>query len=193
MVTESVIEKYRKVYGLPELEYEEQVSSNFFELCKKKHYFVIVSVYNLKNENLLIRDFNKVIGWELPGGYINNDESVEEAINRITLNETGLEIDELSPVAIIKNIFKCGNKTIVHLGMAFMALSRGSVKTHPANFQMHFTSDIPKKVAYQNDKILSIVKKRLHTRIHNPPFEEIDSTKNTNFHLLYFFHRYFIK
>jgi len=78
MVTESVIEKYRRIYKLLELNYEEEVSGDFFELCKKRHYFVIVSIYNLKKENLLIRDFNKAIGWELPGGYINNDESVEE-------------------------------------------------------------------------------------------------------------------
>lgn len=193
MATESVTAKYKKTYELPKLEYEEKVSGEFFELCNKKYYFVIVSIYNLKNEILLIRDFNKAIGWELPGGYVNDDESLEEAINRITLNETGLEIDELSPVAIIKNIFKCGDKKIVHSGIAFMALSRGSVKTYPKNFQTHFTSGTPEKIAYQNDKILSIVWKQLSGRSHQPPFEEIDSVKNKNFSLLYLFHRHVIK
>lgn len=191
MINESIIAKYKKIYELPELEYEEKVSGEFFELCKRKHYFLIVSIYNLKNEILWIRDFNKAIGWELPGGYVNDDESIEEAINRITLNETGLNIDELSPVAIVKNIFRCGDKKVVHSGIAFMALSRGSVKTLPKNFQAHFTSSTPEKIAYQNDKVLSIVRKQLSNKDHYPPFKEIDSVKN--FSLLYLLHRYVIK
>jgi len=190
MINESVIAKYKKIYELPELKHEEKVSGEFFESYKRRHYFVIVSIYNLKDEVLLIRDFNKAIGWELPGGYVNNNESIEEAINRITLNETGLNIDELSPVAIIKNIFKCGDKKIIHSGIAFMALSRGSVKAYPKNFQAHFTNEIPKKIAYQNDKILSLVRERLRNKVH-PPFEEIDSVKK--FSLLYLLHRYVIK
>jgi len=193
MITENIIAKYKRIYNLPELEYEEQVSSNLFEFYNKKHYFVIISIYNLKNENLLIRDFNKVIGWELPGGHINNNESIEEAINRITLNETGLEIDELSPVAIIRNIFKSGDEVISHFGIAFMALSRGKVISNPKNIQTHFTSNIPEKVAYQNDKILSIVRQKLGTRKYDPPFKEIDSMRSKNFSLLYLLHKYVIK
>jgi len=193
MITENIIIKYKKIYNLLELEYEEKVSSEFFELCKRKHFFVIITIYNLKNEILLIRDFNKTIGWELPGGYINNDENIEEAVNRITLTETGLDIDELSPVAIIKNIFRCGDKKIIHFGIAFMALSRGNIKNYSKNFQTHFTNDIPEKIAYQNNKIFSIVQKELNNTICQPPFEEIDSVKNKNFSLLYLFHRYTIK
>jgi hypothetical protein len=91
MSVEDVIEIYKRVYELPELLYEEQVSSDFFGFYKKKHYFVIISIYNPNKETLLIRDFNKTIGWELPGGFINNNESLEKAVNRISLNEAGLE------------------------------------------------------------------------------------------------------
>lgn len=192
-MVESIIAKYKKIYELQELEHEEEVSNEFFESCKKKHHFIIVSIYNTENKILLIRDYNKAIGWELPGGYINDGESIEEAINRITLSETGLDIDELIPVAIIKNIFKDGDKKIIHFGMAFMALSRGSVKKYPKNFQIHFTNDTPEKIAYQNDKIVSIVQKRLRSQANHPPFEEIDSIKNKNFSLLYLFHKYVIK
>jgi len=193
MITENIIAKYKKIYDLPKLEYEEQVSDDFLEFYKAKHYFVIVSIYNLKNDILLIRDFNKIIGWELPGGHINDQESIEEAINRITLDETGLEIDELSPVAVIKNIFKYGDKIIIHSGIAFMALSRGNVRPYPKNIQSHFTSDTPPKIAYQNAKILSIVRQKLSTRKYNPPFEEIDNVKSKNFSLRYLLHKYVIK
>lgn len=118
---------------------------------------------------------------------------IKEAINRITLNETGLDIDELSPVAIVKNVFKHNNKKIIHTGMAFMALSRGNVKSLPENFQTHFTNGIPEKIAYQNDKIFSMTQKKLSSKIHQPPFGEIDSVKNNKFSLLYLLHKYVIK
>jgi hypothetical protein len=51
MINESVIAKYKKIYELPELEYEEKVSGEFFELYKRKYYFVIVAIYNLKKRN----------------------------------------------------------------------------------------------------------------------------------------------
>lgn len=82
MITENIIEKYKKVYKLPELKYEERISGDFFNLYNKKHYFVIVSIYNLKNEILLIRDLNKTVGWELPGGHVNDNESIENWNNQ---------------------------------------------------------------------------------------------------------------
>ncbi len=193
MITENIITKYKKIYELPKLEYEERVSDSFLKLYKKKHYFVIISVYNLKREILLIRDFNKSIGWELPGGYVRDNESMEQTINRVAHDETGLKIDELLPVAIVKNIFKYNNKTITHSGIAFMALSRGNVKLYPKNIQTFFASSIPQKVAYQNDKIISIVKQKLSAKRCTPPFEEIDSFKNKKFSIIYFLHKYIVK
>lgn len=193
MLYDKIIAKYRKVYDLPELEYEERVSGEFFKLCKQSHYFIIISIYNLKNEILLIRDFNKSVGWELPGGYIKHGENIEEAVNRITLNETGLDIDELCPVAISKNIFIYGDKRIVHSGIVFMALTRGTIKKYPENFQTHFSKKISGKLAYQDNKIFSIVKKHLDNKVHEPPFKEIDNVKNKHFYIFYLLHRYVIK
>lgn len=193
MTIEDIIDIYKKVYDLPELEYEEQVSKDFFRLYNKKHYFVIISIYNLKHEHLLVRDFNKGIGWELPGGSINYGESIENAVNRIVLNDTGLEIDELSPVAIAKNTFRYGNQHITHYGIAFMALSRGKLKAYPKNIQTCFTMQIPEKIAYQNDSILRLVRKKIDSMKYNPPFEEIDSIKGKKFPLFYLLHKYVIK
>jgi len=192
MSIESTLEKYKKIYDLPELKYEETVSRSFFEVCKIKHYFVVIVIHNTRKEFLLIRDFNKTIGWELPGGYINDGERIEEAINRITFRETGLEVDELSPLAVIKNIFKYGGRSVIHYGIAFTALSRGEVKPYPKNLQIYFTNSIQEKIAYQNNKILSIAKEKLKPKNNNPPFEEIDSVKK-NFSLFYLFHNHFIK
>lgn len=192
MLTLKKIKAYKKIYDLPELEYEEQISKDYFALYKK-HYFAIISIYNIKNEYLLIRDFNKNIGWELPGGYINNNENIEDAANRIVLDETGLEIDELSPIAIVKNTFKCDNKKIIHLGIAFMALSRGKTKIHPKNIEECFVKNIPGKIAFQNEKIINILRKKLNVKKYRPPFNEIENIKSKKFALIYFLHKYVIK
>ncbi|KKQ07761.1 MAG: hypothetical protein US18_C0008G0002 [Parcubacteria group bacterium GW2011_GWB1_36_5] len=193
MTIGNVIDIYKKIYDLPELEYGEQVPDGFLKLYKENNYFVIVSIYNLKHEHLLIRDFNKGIGWELPGGSINLNESIENAVNRIVLKETNLEIDELSPVAIVKNIFQYGTQSIIHRGVAFMALSRGKLKSYSKNIQTHFSTEIPKKIAYQNDSILKLVRKKIDFMKYNPPFEEIDSIKDGKFFLFYLLHKYVVK
>ena len=193
MITENIINTRKNVYDLPELEYEEEVPDGFFKLYNKKHYFVIVSIYNLRHEHLLIRDFNKGVGWELPGGSINFGESIEDAVNRIVLNETGLEIDELSPVAIVKNIFRYSNRRITHRGIAFMALSRGKLKSYPINIQTCFTKQIPKRIAYQNDSILKLVRGKIDAIKYSPPLKEIESIKVKNFPLLYLLHKHVIK
>ncbi|OHA17558.1 MAG: hypothetical protein A3H57_00765 [Candidatus Taylorbacteria bacterium RIFCSPLOWO2_02_FULL_43_11] len=190
-MSEDELATYKKIYALPEFEHEESVSSKFMELCKRTHYFVVIAIYNPKKEILLIRDFNKAIGWELPGGYVNDRESIEEAINRIALNETGLSLDEVAPVAILKNIFKCGYDKVSHFGIALMALSREDVKAYPKNIQAYFTCSSSEKIAYQNDKILSLVHKHLSDKACQPPFEEIDSAKK--YSLPYVLHRHVIK
>ena len=63
MTTGDVIDIHKKLYNLPELGHEEQVPDGLLRLYQK-HYFVVISIYNLKHQHLLIRDFNKGIGWE---------------------------------------------------------------------------------------------------------------------------------
>lgn len=194
MLFEKVIRTYKDIYNLPELIYEEKVSWEFLRFYKKTHYFVIIAIYNPKKEILLVRDFDKNIGWEIPGGGINKNEDIVDAIRRITLKETGLEIDELEPVAILKNFFICEEEKILHSGLAFMAMSRGKVKKHNENIKSLFTNDTKIKTVYQNDKIIQFVQEKLHERQHELPYKEIDSVKNVFFrYIFYVFHKYIIK
>lgn len=192
MLSKSIIDIYKEVYKLPELVYEEHVSSDVFCFYKRTHYFVVVVVYNSKKEILLIRDFNKNIGWEIPGGCVLDDENIENAIHRVVLKETGLEIDETEPIAIIKNNFICDGNLLSHIGVAFVASSRGKVSDCSKNVKSLFTKKIAIKTAYQNDRIIFIANKRINKKNDKVPSEEIDSVKKI-FFPLYIVHNYIIK
>ncbi|NUQ57585.1 MAG: methyltransferase domain-containing protein [Candidatus Paceibacter sp.] len=140
----------------------------------------------------MVRDFNKNIGWEIPGGYILDNENIEDAVHRVVLKETGLEIDETEPVAIVKNLFTCGGKSLLHIGIAFVALSRGKVSDCSKNIKNLFTKETSIKTAYQNDKIIIMANKRIAEKNAKVPSEEIDSVKKISFPL-YIAHNYIIK
>jgi len=187
----NIIKIYKKLYNLPELTYKETVDFNFFRICKKEHRFVVIALYNEEKEFLLLRDFNKNIGWELPGGYVEKSESFEEAVNRVVLKETGLTIDELQPIAIVNNNFEWGNKVISHFGIAFTAMVRGKIKSPPKNVKIIYSKTIPETMPYQDGEILKIAKKIVETKPHEPPYEEIESSKK--FYLFHYFNKYFVK
>ncbi|MBU1130950.1 class IV adenylate cyclase [Patescibacteria group bacterium] len=186
-----IIEIYKDIYNLPELNYEEEVSFDFFRLCKSSYNFVIISIYNERREFILLRDLNKNIGWELVGGYLKNGENIIDAANRIALKETGITVDGLRPVAIINNHFKFNNHIILHRGVAFIVLSREKVTPQVDNIKFIYTNDVPEKMLYQNKKILELSKKIVVNSDPRFPYYEIDSARK--YFLSYIINKYIVK
>jgi len=191
MPGKNYIEIYKKLYNLPEFIYREKVDFDFFKLCERSYKFIIISIYNEKGELLLLRDFNKNIDWELPGGYVRENEKIEDAVNRIVLEKTGFIIDELQPIALVENIFEYDSKIIKHFGLAFVAAVRGKIKLQPNNIKMFFTQEAPKKIAYQNKKVFDKAKEKIRKNIFKIPYKEIDSVKT--FFSYYIFNKYFVR
>ena len=52
---------------------------------------------------VLIRRKNEPHGWALPGGFVDIGETVEEAVAREALEETGLSITDLRLVGVYSN------------------------------------------------------------------------------------------
>ncbi|MDH5354932.1 MAG: NUDIX domain-containing protein, partial [Gammaproteobacteria bacterium] len=50
--------------------------------------------------------------WQLPGGWIRNGESPDEAARREVEEETGLQLDKLYLVAVTNNVFSVQNHSI---------------------------------------------------------------------------------
>ena len=187
----NIIETYKKLYNLPQLTYKERINFNFFRTCKRNYLFVTIALYNEKREFLLLKDSNKNIGWELVGGCIAKEESIEEAVNRIVLKETGLTIDKLQPIAIVNNNFEWENRIISHFGIAFLAMIRDKIKPQPRNVEIIYTETIPEYMAYQDKEVLKIAKEIVENKLYEPSYEEIESSKK--FYLFYCFNKYCVK
>jgi adenylate cyclase class 2 len=186
-----IIEIYKDLYGLPEISRREAVDLDFFRLCRENYKFIVISIYNEKKEFLLLRDLNKDIGWELIGGYLEKDETLEDGVNRIVMRETGLDVDELQPIVLVNNNFECDSRVISHFGIAFTARARGTAKFQPENIRMVYSKNIPEKMAYQNKRILQESIEQISFKSFKSPIEEIESSKN--FFLPHFVNKYFVK
>lgn len=191
MLNKNIIDVYKNLYSLLELTYKEKVDFDFFRLCRQNYNFTVVCIYNEKRELLLLRDLNKNIGWELVGGYIEKNEKLEDAVNRIVLKEAGLEIDELQPVAVLNNIFEHKDKKILHRGIAFVALARGNIKLQPQNIKTVYTKEIPEVMVYQNKEIIKIAQKIIENKFFDPPYEEIKSGKR--FFISHIINKYIVR
>ena len=191
MKNRDIINLYQKLYNLPKITSKEKVDFDFFRLCRVNNPFVVICIYNAQNKFLFLRDIDKNIGWEFPGGHIQEEETIEEAINRIVLKETGLLVDELRPICIVQNIFEYQDKKIILEGIAFISLASGRLVPKPENIKSVFSDKIPPKMAYQNKDIVKIAKCKIQEEFTQIPCNEIESVRKRSF--FYFLHHCLIK
>ncbi len=175
------LSRYSKLYDLKKIRYDEKVSEEFFEYCKTDRRFVVVTVCNRKGEVLFIRDFNRNVGWELPGGFVNEDFSVIETINRIVRREVGTEIDVVEPITIIENCFMNGVDKYTHKGLGFVAITESEKIEDEEGLRRCFSKSIPKNMAYQDREILKNSRNFIKEKSDTIPINEIESSKETSF------------
>lgn len=182
---------YKELYQLPELRHQENVDGIFFRQCRQDYRFVVIAIYDERRDLLVFRDLNKNTGFEFVGGYVEPHESLEEAAHRIVLREAGLSIDELLPIAFVINEFAWNKQTTTHQGIAFIALSRGAIRSLPHNLKTTFVHEMPERMPYQNKKIFECAQRVIQTIPINPPYNEIDSGRS--FFLAYILNALIVK
>ena len=123
----SILEKF---YELPTIEHIEEVSREFFTYIKKRHYFLVVAVFDMQDRLLIIRDFSKNHGWELLGGSVDNYPIWDYAAAAEFMSQKMINANlfDVQPIAFIKNKFKYKTNTVYHEGIALIGRIHDGVK-----------------------------------------------------------------
>ncbi|MFA6407437.1 MAG: methyltransferase domain-containing protein [Candidatus Paceibacterota bacterium] len=186
-----LIKKYQGLYGLPTIETRETVDYKFFLQAKRGINFVVIAAYDHARDFLTIRNFSRGAGWELLGGFIHDaiQEQPEHAALRIVLGESGLAVSEMTPIAMVKNIFVYGEESVTHYGIAFMAECRGTPSLIH-DFRGEFSANIPSHMLASDKSILKLAHHEVHKKKGGTPLQEIDSVNK--FHILIWFHEWVV-
>lgn len=187
---EQTIKAFQVLHELPFIDNTELISSSFYNYCLKGKYFVVIALYNENRDFFIQRDFAKRNQtWELVGGWIKQDETVDQALDRIVAKETGSILVEATPVAIVKNNYLSDQKeNIFHVGLAFM----GRVLRDKTESQNGVFSDTCEKLLNKNDmKIWRLAKIILEHKVIEPPIREIENSSHGK--LVTFINRFVVK
>jgi len=187
---ESLIHAYQKVFGLKCSYYTEKVSQEFLSYCQRGKFFIEVVAYNSQREIFIQRDLvrNKN-AWELIGGWINSDESFEEALDRVVAKETGSYLIEAVPIEIIRNTYYTSNNNkITHVGILYS----GRLKDDKPVLENGIFTKQPQKYLKGKDRSIALIgQKILVTKILQPPVNEVVSYLNSK--ISRHFHKLFVK
>ncbi len=112
---------------------------------------VVSVLLNTNNKILMLKRANEPLKdyWVMPGGYVNYDETPEEAVKRETLEEIGIEVDILGLIGVyrINNDPRGVNIDIIYEGDL-----KGQIQLSEEHGKYKFFSinELPEKIAYKH-------------------------------------------
>lgn len=178
MKIETTINIIKEIYNLPTIKHREEVNLEFFNHIRKKHYFMIITLFDFKNRLFIFRDFGKNYGWELLGGSINNTIfDFHDAIQKIAEKTIETRVFDIQPIAFIQNQFNYKKLSITHIGISFIArpLNKLNVK---ADIEWGFMKTLPPKMFMTNLKIADLAFKIIKQTISLSPLKEAATPEN---------------
>lgn len=120
-----LFDNYKKIYNLPTVTSECNVSKKLYQYCLRKKYFILLLIYDDEGKIYFDRNMSDILSWGLPGGSVKDTETINQALNRIAQNiNKNIIIGDVEPVTLIENIFNYGDEKFVHHGMGFIARIR---------------------------------------------------------------------
>lgn len=186
---------FQEIYNLDTIINKIEVNKEYFDYCKKQKNFVILVLYD-KNGKVFLKN-NGINQFKLLGEAVNKDESVRQAVERITYKEIGKEIiREIEPIAISKNIFSCKQEMIEHVGLAIIARVDLNLKNKfEKNFHFVNESILLSVNHFSDKKILKIFIKRFSNMVlyNSNEFQDEEIEVNSKYHLRYKFHNSIVK
>lgn len=116
---------------------------------------VIIEVADHPGEVVLIRRENPPFGWAIPGGFVDEGESLEEAAAREALEETGLEVFDLRQF----HTYSDPSRDPRHhtITTVFTAKARGVPRAadDAAEVRLFSKENLPDEIAFDHREILA--------------------------------------
>jgi 8-oxo-dGTP diphosphatase len=117
--------------------------------------------------------------WAIPGGFVLPDESLEEAVRRELVEETGIEVNYLEQLYTFGDPQRDPRKRVI--SVAYFALVKSAqyqqlkASTDAENAQWFNIKSLP-SLAFDHKKILNLAIERVRTKIRYQPigFELLD-------------------
>ncbi len=112
-------------------------------------------IIDINNKIVLIERKNPPYGWALPGGFVDEGETVEDAVIREMKEETNLNLENLQQFHVYSDPLRDPRGHTV--SVVFTAIGVGEPKAQDDAKEIGlFTSDtLPEDIAFDHRKILS--------------------------------------
>lgn len=137
--TESLINLYKELYGLPTFTRTYEVTPVLFNYCQTKEFFVnMVALHG--DKVFLGRSLGHELGWLLPGSSVRSRdvERFEDAVSRILARDIPkIDMVELQPIAVLEKKYHYDGDEVLHRGLSFISRVR-----RPSPSEIHRNDDI---------------------------------------------------
>lgn len=186
---DSKLNTLKKIYDLPVTSYEEQVDRNFFNYVKQRHFFLVLTVFDPKGRILIVRDFSKNHGWELPGGSIkaHDIDNIFSAAQNVINRMVRTELYDVQPIALIQNNFyDQKGKKFIHQGIALIARTSGRIEASQ-DIEWGFFLKLPETMFTANRKIAALGLEIFSRKKYKPAVNEVTSSETVSWR--YKFHQ----
>ncbi|MCX6754034.1 MAG: methyltransferase domain-containing protein [Candidatus Nomurabacteria bacterium] len=190
---------YKKIYSLPTIKYEGDVSEELFNYVKHRKYFLLLSAYDEVGRIYLERNVQEKLYWSLPGGSIHKNEDFHTAVKRLANKINGgsvkLLLGEVEPVAFIENKFIYKDQFYIHYGIAFMARIRNKGQLETEDTEGSFVHLNEKELnninRYSNKEVARLCNNKI--KLSKDKFPEVEVSANENYQYRYLIHNNIIK
>lgn len=190
-VLERQIAITKKLYNLPTYRHAENVGADFFNYVQKRHYFVILAIFDHLGRLLIVRDFSKTYGWELVGGSVDSDHgNIIDITHDVATRKLGAQIFDVQPIAFVHNQFKHHHDSFSHVGLAFTARILGEVSASE-EIEWGFFKQLPSRMFTTNFAVAELAMNTMASKAYAAAAHEVKSAPALLRHKL--MHRFIIK
>lgn len=186
---------YEEIYELEVISMCQRVTEEFFRYCESKNNFVLLVMYN--NEGKVYLKQSGGDQFCLPGGEVKEEETILDSVRRIVGGiKESISINEVEPLALVKNYFVHKEKPVIHTGIVMMV--RVNIKDLDSISKRFFEINeriISNVNVFSNKRILQCYVRRFNDIItqNNGEFQDEEIEVNKNYKMRYKFHNLVMK